>query len=71
MKGDILPKKRDNKVIQLYIPSDLKEWLREYADRFDLSMTTTIKLLLQRERAHDEGHSDGATLCPTVGITVE
>ena len=42
-------------VMQIYIPSDLKDWLRSYANEHDLAMSTVIKMLLERERERTDG----------------
>lgn len=48
--------------LQIYIPGELKEWLRGYAERHDLSMTTVIKIVLENERQRDEAHANGRPL---------
>ena len=41
--------------MQVYLSVDLKEWLRGYAETHDLTMTTVIKILVERERGRVGG----------------
>ncbi len=52
--------------LQIYLPSGLKEWLRSYAERHDLTMTTVIKIILERERATDKAATNGKSLYETI-----
>ncbi len=53
---DVLMKRPRQDVLYFFLAPELKEWLREYAHRHNLTMTTTIKVLLERERAKDSVH---------------
>lgn len=46
---------------QLYLPVHLKNWLKGYAAKHDLSMTTIIRFLLERERARERAANNGET----------
>jgi len=52
----------NNGIIHLKIPSNLKAWLRAYARRQDLSMTTVIRFLLEHERAQDKASKNGKSI---------
>jgi hypothetical protein len=55
-------------VFFLSLPHDLKEWLREYAERHGLSMTTVVQILLEREQYREKGSHDGKPLFAFTGV---
>jgi len=44
----------DNERINVYVPQDLKKWLKDYAERRDLTMSSVVKQVLYEEMLSDK-----------------
>jgi len=44
----------DNERINVYVPKNLKKWLKNYAERRDLTMSSVVKQVLYEEMVSDK-----------------